>query len=126
MGKFDGVDIADAAKEDFESDSDGKETAEKDLEGVIDFLKEVLGKDVEDVSVSMSLTDSPAVLRQGQFGMSPTMQRYMQAQSVGAESNPMLGEMNSVTLLLNPGHKVVTSLKTFVDQDDPRKETWGR
>ena len=45
-----------------------------------DWLKSALTGKVTKVEVSTRLTDSPAALVQGAYGMSPTMQRYMKAQ----------------------------------------------
>jgi len=76
-------------------------------------------KDVAKVSVSSRLTDSPAALVQGAYGMSPTMQRYMRAQAVasGMEEG-MLGGMNQATLELNPSHPIIDKLKTMVEADE--------
>lgn len=58
-----------------------KEQAEAQLDDVCAWLQEELkSKNVQKVEVSTRLTDSPATLVQGAYGMSPTMQRYMKAQ----------------------------------------------
>ena len=84
MGKFSDKEIVDATKEQWEDeeDKDQKEKEEERLQPAIDYLKELLGKKVADVGVTTSLTSSPSAARQGQYGMSPSMQRYMQAQAV--------------------------------------------
>jgi len=90
IDSFDGKSLVDAAKEDLgnlldsvtsEEDKAKAEEATKDFQEVCDWLQGKLSsKAVSKVAVSSRLTDSPAALVQGAYGMSPTMQRYMKAQ----------------------------------------------
>jgi len=129
MGKFNDKDIVDATKEQWE-DEDDKAQNEKEterLQPAIDYLRELLGKKVADVGVTTSLTSSPSACRQGQYGMSPSMQRYMQAQAValGEEENPMLGNMNEIRLELNPSHSVVNKFSDMVAAKSKSADAYG-
>jgi heat shock protein beta len=96
-----------------------RETAAKDYEEVCEWLQDALkDKDVSKVEVSAKLTNSPAALTQGAYGMSPTMQRYMRAQAVASGQDDMLGsmgQMNQATLEINPTHPIVLKLKALFE-----------
>merc|ERR1719378_571988 len=85
---------------------------------------ELKGK-VQKVTVSNLLTDSPAALVQGAYGVSPTMQRYMKAQSVASGGDGMsgLGGMNQAILEINPKHPIVQELGKRVKADKESPET---
>lgn len=75
---------------------------------ICEWLKAQLPEaEVSKVEVSSRLTDSPAAITQGAYGMSPTMQRYMKAQ------------VNTITSLIgSPGpclhHNPTTVLATMM------------
>jgi heat shock protein beta len=101
-----------------------KEEATKDLEEVCDWLKATLTGKVTKVEVSTRLTDSPAALVQGAYGMSPTMQRYMKAQAVASGQEDMLNaNMNQATMEINPDHPITRQLRTMVDSDPDAEAT---
>merc|ERR1740117_2431792 len=120
LDSFDGKSLTDAAKGDLDLPVDEetkakKEEATKDLEEVCDWLKSTLTGKVTKVEVSTRLTDSPAALVQGAYGMSPTMQRYMKAQAVASGQEDMLNDnMNQATMELNPDHPIVKDLSRMV------------
>ena len=95
------------------SDEDKKKKEEMDeaLSETKEYLSTVLGGKIQKVTVSTLLTDSPAALVQGAYGMSPTMQRYMRAQTVasGGDVSSMAGA-NQVVLEINPNHPIVREL----------------
>merc|ERR1712238_488216 len=92
-------DIKDAGKDTLRLDDDDEDATKKREElnrenvDVINYLETILKGKVEKVTVSDLLTDSPAALVQGAYGMSPSMQRYMKAQTVA--SGQELGGMTS-------------------------------
>merc|ERR1712087_493366 len=122
LGKFEDLDVIDAAKEgtDLGDESDeekaAKETAKKDLEKTCEFVKSALGNEVDKVEVSSRLTSSPSALVQPQWGMSPQMQRFMKAQAAASGSEDMMGGM-SANLELNPTHPAVLKLKGLVEAE---------
>jgi len=140
IGTFQGKKLVDAASADLtellaatggesvaEEAKAQRESAAKDYEDVIEWLEETLkGKEVSKVEISTKLTDSPAALTQGAYGMSPTMQRYMRAQAVASGQEDMLGsmgQMNQATLEINPTHPIVLKLKNLFTSAPEAKPT---
>jgi molecular chaperone HtpG len=123
-------DIVDAAKEGLKVDDENedskkkKEDLNREYNEVIEYLEVLLKGKVEKVTVSDLLTDSPAALVQGAYGMSPTMQRYMRVQAVasGEEVNG-LDKMNKVIMEINPNHPIINDLGRMVKADKEGKET---
>lgn len=114
-------DIVDAAKDTLNLDGDDeaskkkKEELNREYVDVISYLETLLSGQVQKVTVSDLLTDSPAALVQGAYGMSPSMQRYMKAQAVasGSELGGM-DDMNKVCMEINPNHPIVKDLDKMV------------
>jgi heat shock protein beta len=121
-------DIVDAAKENLQlpEDEDSKKKKEEMQEKfshVIDYLQTLLSDKIEKVKISTELSDSPAALVQGAYGMSPTMQRYMRAQAVSGDADmSMLNGMNKVVLEINPNHAIVKDLDRMVKADKEAAE----
>lgn len=128
--------IVDASKENLKLDDKEEDNEEKKLEeekfieeykDVTEYLKVLLDDKVQKVAVSTLLKDSPAVLVQGAYGMSPTMQRYMKAQAVAAgnKMNDMAGGMssfNKAVLEINPYHPIVKDLLVMVKENGLDKD----
>jgi molecular chaperone HtpG len=122
-------DIVDAAKENLKlSDDNDEETKKKkqqlseEFKDVTDYLEVLLKGKVQKVVVSTLLTDSPAALVQGAYGMSPSMQRYMKAQAVASgQSETGLGSFNQAVLEINPSHPIVQELDRMVKVDKESK-----
>ncbi|GAX11321.1 heat shock protein 90kDa beta [Fistulifera solaris] len=121
-------DIVDAAKENLKLDEDEetkkkKETLKEELKPVVEYLEVLLKDKVQKVEVSNLLTNSPAALVQGAYGMSPTMQRYMRAQAVssGGDVNG-IDAMNKAVLEINPNHPIVQDLERMVKGDKDSEE----
>merc|ERR1711982_287983 len=70
-----------------------------------------------------------AALVQGAYGMSPTMQRYMKAQTVATTGAAMGGQFdeqyNQAILEINPDNVIIQDLQRMVAEDDPAKENFG-
>ena len=123
-------DIVDAAKEGLKlGDEDDEETKKKkeklneDFKEVTGYLESLLKGKVQKVVVSDLLTDSPAGLVQGAYGMSPSMQRYMKAQAVAAgQGADAMGGMNQAVLEINPNHPIVKDLDRLVKIDKESKD----
>jgi len=123
-------DIKDAAKDTLNLDDDDEEATKRKEElnrenvDVINFLETTLSGKVEKVSVSDLLTDSPAALVQGAYGMSPSMQRYMKAQTVASgQELGGLDSMNKVCMEINPNHPIIKDLNRMIKADKDGKET---
>lgn len=126
--KYKDFNVVDATKEglDLEEDEESKKEAEKLNEKyaqVIEYLEVELEGKVQKVKVSKLLTNSPAALVQGAYGVSPTMQRYMKAQSVASGGTGNLGSMNQAVLEINPNHPIVIDLERMIQKDKDSPET---
>jgi len=122
--------IVDAAKDTLKLDDDDEETKKKKEElnrqfvDVIGYLETLLSGKVQKVTVSDLLTDSPAALVQGAYGMSPSMQRYMRAQAVATGTDfGGLDDMNKVCMEINPKHPIVKDLNRMVKEKKEDKAT---
>jgi len=121
-------DIVDGTKEglDLEDDEEAKKEKEELNEkyaDICEYLEVQLKGSVQKVTVSTLLTGSPAALVQGAYGVSPTMQRYMKAQSVASGGDGSLGSMNQAVLEINPKHPIVQDLQKMVQNDKESEAT---
>lgn len=119
--------LVDASKEGLDIEDDEESKKEKtDLEeqytAVREYLEMQLTGKINKVSVSTLLTDSPAALVQGAYGMSPTMQKYMKAQAV-AQGGGMNDNMNQAVLEINPNHPIIQELNNRVNGKSDEEET---
>ena len=121
--------VVDATKEgiDLEDGDEDKKKEKQELNekyaDILEFLEVELDGKVQKVTVSTLLTDSPAALVQGAYGVSPTMQRYMRAQSVASGGDGNLGAMNQAILEINPKHPIVQDLERMIKTDKDNAET---
>merc|ERR1711933_499759 len=97
----------------------------KDYEPVATWLKKQLGERVQKVQISDRLVDSPATLVQGEWGMSPMMQRYVKSQSTSSSSDSAfaIGSRNQAILEVNPQHSVIKQLKSAMETDPESVDT---
>lgn len=103
-----------------------KEELNEDYGPLRDKIKEILGEKVTKVEVSTRLVDSPAILVQGEYGVSPTMQKYLRSQSIGVEdgmgggsSTGMSSNLyNQAVLEINPLHSIIKNLKSQLELED--------
>mmetsp|Transcript_16068 Transcript_16068/g.22886 ORF Transcript_16068/g.22886 Transcript_16068/m.22886 type:complete len:744 (+) Transcript_16068:152-2383(+) len=129
VNKYKDYDIVDATKEglDLEDDEDAKQKKEElndKYTNIREYLEVELSGKIQKVSVSTLLTDSPAALVQGAYGVSPTMQKYMKAQAVQAGGDPsMTAGMNQAILEINPNHPIITDLDIMVKDNKDSEET---
>lgn len=135
IGEFDGKQLVDASKEDSisdlflddddEEDDETAAQAEEDFEDLKNFLTETLGdKKVSKVSLSKRLTESPAALVQGAYGMSPLMGKYMQAQATASGDDALGGfGMSAPGMEINAKHPIIKNLKNADLTTDEAKAT---
>ena len=122
-------DVVDAAKEELKLDDDDEEKKKErenlaqEYKPLIEYLETLLAGKVQKVTVSNLLVDSPAALVQGAYGMSPTMQRYMRAQTVASGNDMGLNNMNQAVMEINPKHPIVKDLERMVEEQKEAKET---
>merc|ERR1712190_308380 len=127
---FEGKKLVDINKAglDFNKTEDEKkerEELEKEFEPVATWLKKKLGEKVQKVQISDRLVGSPATLVQGEWGMSPMMQRYMKSQTTSSASDSAfaIGSRNQAILEINPSHNVIKKLKNSMETDAESDDT---
>lgn len=130
LRQYKDFDVVDAAKDTLKLDEDNEESIKKKENlnreniDVISYLETILSGKVQKVTASDLLTDSPAALVQGAYGMSPSMQRYMRAQTVASgEELGGLDSMNKVCMEINPNHPIVKDLNRMVKANVESKKT---
>ena len=100
------------------SDEEKKEFDElkKSNDNLCDVLKEILSENVEKVTISNRLVESPCVIVTNQFGWSANMERIMKAQTL--RDNTMGNYMVSKkTFELNSVHPIINELRKRVESD---------
>merc|ERR1711920_42174 len=127
---FEGKKLVDINKAglDFDKSEDEKkemEEIQKDFEPVATWLKKQLGERVQKVQISDRLVDSPATLVQGEWGMSPMMQRYMKSQTTSSASDSAfaIGSRNQAILEINPQHPVIEKLRGAMESEPDSDST---
>jgi heat shock protein beta len=82
--RFQDKPITDAGKEAVgdltEEEKQSKQQQNEDSEKFRTWLRDLLGEKVTRVEASARLVDSPATLVQSEYGVSPSMQKYLRAQ----------------------------------------------
>jgi molecular chaperone HtpG len=94
---------------DDESSKKEQEASEKEVEGLIERVKTVLGDKVKEVRFTHRLTDSPACVVADDHDMSSQMQKLMEQMGQQApETNPVFE--------LNPEHQLIKHLNDVQDE----------
>merc|ERR1712187_672727 len=108
-----------------EDEKSEREDIIKEFEPLATWLKKQLGERVQKVQISDRLVDSPATLVQGEWGMSPMMQRYMKSQTTSSASDSAfaIGSRSQAILEINPNHNVIMQLKNAMETDPESTET---
>merc|ERR1712187_845960 len=108
-----------------EAEKQEMEDTIKEFEPLATWLKKKLGERVQKGRVSDRLVDSPATLVQGEWGMSPMMQRYMKSQTTSSASDSAfaIGSRSQAILEINPNHNVIMQLKNAMETDPESTET---
>ncbi|KAF8819340.1 Hsp90 domain-containing protein [Cardiosporidium cionae] len=131
INKYRDFEVMDVNKADLKlpEDADSKKTTEEkkymDLSSLCEWIQNEFGKKLQRVVVSQRLVESPAILVQGDFGLSPTMQRYMkqQAASQGISERDIYGlASNQYILEINPDSSIIQQLNHLVKIDKQSKE----
>ncbi|GBE58823.1 heat shock protein [Babesia ovata] len=105
-------------KEAAESESSQKPV---EFETLCGWIKALFPDDLHDVKISNRLVESPAILVQTDFGLSPSMQRYMkqQATSAGMNDTELFGTsmVSKPVLEINIDHPIIQHLNAMVKTD---------
>ena len=112
-----------AATEDLglQSEDDKKALAEKaeKMQGLLSFVKDTLGEDVQEVKLSGSLGDSPVLMTPGS-GMSFEMEKYMR------RANPDIPFPSHRVLELNPEHPAVLAMEQAMIGDTQKAKDYAK
>lgn len=124
--KYKNIMVLDVNKSDLKlKEPEGKDEDQKadaaEFDTLCGWLKELLSDDLHDVKISSRLVESPAILVQTDFGLSPSMQRYMkqQATSAGMSDTEMFGTsmVSKPVLEININHPIIQHLNCMVKND---------
>ncbi|KAK2196495.1 bifunctional Heat shock protein Hsp90 family/HSP90 [Babesia duncani] len=125
--KYKNILLLDVSKSDLRLSEESKETPKEtpaspqEFETLCGWLKGLFHDRVNDVKVSDRLVESPALLVQTDFGLSPSMQRYMrqQATSAGMNETEMFGTsmVSKPVLEINISHPIIKQLNELVKND---------
>ena len=112
-----------AATEDLglQSEDDKKALEEKteEMKGLLAFVKETLGEEVQEVKLSGSLGDSPVLVTPGS-GMSFEMEKYMR------RANPEIPFPSVRILELNPEHPAVQAMQNAMVGDTQKAKDYAK
>eukprot|EP00747_Dinoflagellata_sp_TGD_P162819 gnl/TRDRNA2_/TRDRNA2_180837_c0_seq1.p1 gnl/TRDRNA2_/TRDRNA2_180837_c0~~gnl/TRDRNA2_/TRDRNA2_180837_c0_seq1.p1 ORF type:complete len:810 (+),score=192.09 gnl/TRDRNA2_/TRDRNA2_180837_c0_seq1:65-2494(+) len=119
--KFVDINKGDLDLGDTEEEKQKQNQTQTEFEPLLKWMKTTLGDEkVKEVKLSTRLTDSPAVLVQAQWGMSPTMQRYMRAQASARGEEDKMSQaqmMNNPIFEINAEHPMIQQLKESFTTD---------
>lgn len=124
LKEYDGKKLVSVTKEGLEipetdEEKKAREELAKEMEEFCKFIQESLSKDVEKVSVSNRLENSPCCIVTGQHGWSANMERIMKAQAL-RDSSAMGYMASKKQLEINPTHPIIKHLYNVfkVDKND--------
>ncbi|KAJ6244412.1 heat shock protein 90-1 [Anaeramoeba flamelloides] len=119
--EFEGKKLVNVSKEGVkfgDSEDENKDFDElvKEFEPFCTYVKEVIGKGVEKVTLGKRLVESPCVLVTGEFGWTANMERIMKAQAL-RDSNMSTYMVSKKTMELNAKHPSILELKSRFETD---------
>ncbi|AFZ81262.1 heat shock protein 90 HSP90, putative [Theileria equi strain WA] len=104
-----------------EQSKEGEKKNPLEFETLCGWLKGLFHDRLHDVKVSTRLVESPALLVQTDFGLSPSMQKYMkqQATSAGMDETELFGTsmVSKPVLEINIDHPIIQHLNEMVKKD---------
>lgn len=114
------IDVSKESQQDLsEDEKKEKEQKNERSEGLRLWMKKVLGEKITRVEASTRLVESPATIVQSEYGVSPTMQKYLRAQAVVDETNQsqFANVFNQAVLEINPEHPIIRDLQAQYERD---------
>jgi molecular chaperone HtpG len=120
LKEFDGKKLINITKEKLDLGDIDKEVLEKQKEefkSLCEHLKTVYGDNVESITVSNRLKDSPCVLVTNEWGMSANMQRIMKAQAL-RNNQDMSQMMGRKSMEINPNNKIMINLNDQLKESE--------
>eukprot|EP00595_Chromulina_sp_UTEXLB2642_P002669 CAMPEP_0196763398 /NCGR_PEP_ID=MMETSP1095-20130614/4014_1 /TAXON_ID=96789 ORGANISM="Chromulina nebulosa, Strain UTEXLB2642" /NCGR_SAMPLE_ID=MMETSP1095 /ASSEMBLY_ACC=CAM_ASM_000446 /LENGTH=712 /DNA_ID=CAMNT_0042116513 /DNA_START=76 /DNA_END=2214 /DNA_ORIENTATION=- len=126
--KFSDKDIIDVGRETTqdltEDEKKEKEKSNENTENFRNWIKQVLGDRILRVEASTRLVDSPAILVQSEYGVSPNMQKYLRAQAVvdSEDKGNFANIFNQAVLEINYNHPIIQKLNTYHESSPDSSE----
>jgi heat shock protein beta len=136
IDKFEDKTIVDAAKESPKdlSAEEKQQKADKnvDSEDFRRWMKLVLGDKITRVEASTRLVESPAMIVQSEYGVSPNMQKYLRAQAVAENDESISGKgsfstiFNQAVLEINLDHPIIRRIRKMYESENDSDEAKER
>jgi molecular chaperone HtpG len=127
LKEFEGKKLVCATKEGLKlTETEDEKTAfdklKTDTEGLCNFIKEVLGENIEKAVVSNRLASSPCCLVTSEFGWSANMERIMKAQAL-RDANSSAYMMSKKTMEINPENAIIANLREKINNNDTKSSS---
>jgi len=100
-----------------ESSDESFEETKKNYTKVCEYIKSVLGDEIEKVVVSDRLDTYPCVLVTGEYGWTANMQRIMKAQALSSRDSSMNSMMIKKTMEINPFNSIIKRIKDKLEAE---------
>jgi molecular chaperone HtpG len=100
-----------------ESSDETFEETKKNYAKVCEYIKSVLGDEIEKVVVSDRLDTYPCVLVTGEYGWTANMQRIMKAQALSSRDSSMNSMMIKKTMEINPFNSIIKRIKEKLESE---------
>jgi molecular chaperone HtpG len=96
-------------------DQDEKDISNSQFNGLLDFIKNILGDKIQEARISKKLTDSPVCLAVDSKAMDIRLERYLLEQK-------QLNSASAKILEINPNNKIIKKLNKNYQNDDVKND----
>ena len=96
-------------------DQDEKDISNSQFNGLLDFIKNILGDKIQEARISKKLTDSPVCLAVDSRAMDIRLERYLLEQK-------QLNSASAKILEINPNNKIIKKLNKNYQNDDLKND----
>ena len=96
-------------------DQDEKDISNSQFNGLLDFIKNILGDKIQEARISKKLTDSPVCLAVDSRAMDIRLERYLLEQK-------QLNSASAKILEINPNNKIIKKLNKNYQNDDAKND----
>jgi molecular chaperone HtpG len=101
--------------DDDKEEAESFEVVKKNYEKTCEYIKNILGDNIEKVVVSNRLDTSPCVLVTNEYGWTANMQRIMKAQALRSNDGGMGHMMNKKIMEINPYNNIIKRINDKVN-----------
>ena len=96
-------------------DDESKDITTSQYNGLLDFIKNILGDKIKEARISKKLTDSPVCLAVDSKAMDIRLERYLLEQK-------QLNSASAKILEINPNNKIIKKLNKNYQNDDAKND----